>query len=215
MIISSSLTVILTKNSLIAIIFLVGSFISSAGLLFTMECEFFALLFLIIYVGAIAVLFLFVVMMLDLKILSNNNSINFKYSAFGLFVALSFLFFVKQTFDYYYESYSYDKTFLINHYYTNFYNEDEMSEIVGIGQILYTQYVIQFLIAGLILSLAVLGVCVLTFSGSFVEAPKHLSLSSDRLGLSLQKPSPSESLCTLKVTCINISTVVVFLLILA
>lgn len=162
-IISSALIVILTKNSINAIIFLVGSYFSSSCLLFLIECEFFALLILIIYVGAIAVLFLFVVMMLDLKIWVRNNSTNFKYSAFGIFVVISFLFFIKQTFDYYYESNSYDGVVLLPNFYKNFYNEDEMSEIVSIGQILYTQYVIQFLIAGLILSLSVLGVCVLVF----------------------------------------------------
>ena len=163
-IISSALIVILTRNSINAIVFLVATYFSSSCLLFLVECEFFALLILIIYVGAIAVLFLFVVMLLDLKIWVKNNSTNFKYSAFGIFVILSFLFFVKQTFDYYYESNYYLGGSMVKpNFHTNFYNEDEMSEIVSIGQILYTQYVLQFLIAGLILSLAVLGVCVLVF----------------------------------------------------
>ena len=102
-------------------------------------------------------------MMLDLKIWIKNNTTNFKYSAFGIFVILSFLFFVKQTFDYFYESNSYEGIVVLPNFYKNFYHEDDMSEIVSIGQILYTQYVIHFLIAGLILSLGVLGVCVLVF----------------------------------------------------
>lgn len=165
-IVSSSLAVIFTKNSLHAIVSLVISFVAASCLLFTLECELFALLFLIIYVGAIAVLFLFVVMMLDLKIWTNSNSINFKYSVFGIFVSLIFLFFVKQTTNYYYESNSYDGTFWFSNFYINYYNEDDIAEVAAIGQILYTQYVIQFLIAGLILSLAVLGVCVLTLKVS-------------------------------------------------
>ena len=169
-IISSALVVILTKNSINAIIFLVAAYFSSSCLLFLIEYEFFALLILIIYVGAIAVLFLFVVMLLDLKMWVRNNSTNFKYSAFGIFVIISFLFFVQQTFDYYYESNSYDGVVLHPNFYKNFYNEDEMSEIVSIGQILYTQYVIQFLVAGLILSLSVLGVCVLVFQTSLSTA---------------------------------------------
>lgn len=154
---------ILTNNSINAIIFLVSTYLASSCLLFLIECEFFALLIIIIYVGAIAVLFLFVVMMLDLKIWVKNNSTNFKYSSFGTFVILSFLFFVKQTFDYFYKSNTYEGIVVQPNFYKNFYYEDEMSEIVSIGQILYTQYVIHFLIAGLILSLGVLGVCVLVF----------------------------------------------------
>ena len=60
--------VITVQNSIYSVLFLVLSFISSASLLFLLECEFVALLFVIVYVGAIAVLFLSVVMMLDVKI---------------------------------------------------------------------------------------------------------------------------------------------------
>jgi NADH-quinone oxidoreductase subunit J len=54
---------------------LVLVFLFSAGLLFCLEVEFLALSFIIVYVGAIAILFLFVVMMLDIKI--GDNSLSF------------------------------------------------------------------------------------------------------------------------------------------
>lgn len=57
LIISSALVVILTKNSINAIIFLVASYLLFLWLLFLIECEFFALLILIIYVGAVTLLF--------------------------------------------------------------------------------------------------------------------------------------------------------------
>ena len=71
----SSLMVIVVQNAVHSVLFLVLSFISSASLLFLLECEFVALLFIMIYVGAIAVLFLFVVMMLDVKTLTVKKDI--------------------------------------------------------------------------------------------------------------------------------------------
>ena len=63
----SALMVIISKNPLHSVLFLVACFLSASLLLFLFENEFLALFFLIIYLGAIAILFLFVVMMLDIK----------------------------------------------------------------------------------------------------------------------------------------------------
>ena len=63
----SALMTILSQNSIYSVLFLVLSFVSSSSILFLLECEYISLIFIIIYVGAIAVLFLFVVMMLDVK----------------------------------------------------------------------------------------------------------------------------------------------------
>jgi len=102
--------------------------------------------------------------MLDLKILPRNNSTNLKYTMFGIFVGLNFFYYVDQTFNAYYESNQYVGDVLIPNIYINYFIEDEISEIAVIGQILYTQYVLQFLIAGVLLTLAVIGVCVLTLN---------------------------------------------------
>jgi NADH-quinone oxidoreductase subunit J len=72
--------------------FLVLVFLFSAGLLFCLEVEFLALSFIIVYVGAIAVLFLFVVMMLDIKV--GDNSLGFlNYGPIAYFV--TFFIFVR------------------------------------------------------------------------------------------------------------------------
>ena len=63
----SAIMVIVSQNPLHSVLFLVLSFLMSSILLFIFENEFLALFFLIIYLGAIAILFLFVVMMLDIK----------------------------------------------------------------------------------------------------------------------------------------------------
>ena len=63
----SSAIVIIARNPLHSVLALVGSFLFSSVLIFLFENEFLALFFLIIYLGAIAILFLFVVMMLDVR----------------------------------------------------------------------------------------------------------------------------------------------------
>ena len=67
LLLTSASMVIISKNPLHSVLFLVASFLSASILLFLFENEFLALFFLVIYLGAIAILFLFVVMMLDIK----------------------------------------------------------------------------------------------------------------------------------------------------
>ena len=113
----------------------------------------FAFLFLIIYVGAIAVLFMFVVMMLDIKSLANKNEFKHYIFAFcSVFLVIIFLMFILVNF--------FEQNSL--NIYLNWYNEDIFSEIEVIGHVLYSHYTLQFLIAGLVLFLAVLGVVSLT-----------------------------------------------------
>ena len=93
LLIISSILVILAKHPIFSVIFLIFSFILSSFLLVILECEFLALLFIIIYVGAIAILFLFAIMMLESKSINLiKNSI--KYFPIGIF----FCFFYFYTF---------------------------------------------------------------------------------------------------------------------
>ena len=64
----SSIMVISARNPVHSVLFLILAFFNAAGLLILMEMEFLSLIFIVVYVGAIAVLFLFVVMMLNVKI---------------------------------------------------------------------------------------------------------------------------------------------------
>ena len=159
----SSMMVIIVQNSVYSVLFLVLSFVSAASFLILFECEFIALMFIIVYVGAIAVLFLFVVMMLDVKIAFSNKD-TFKYFPVvviigGVFLLELFLII--------------SESFMVNVYSSeNFYNfyinwfdkTDSFTEIESIGQVMYNQYVFQFLIAGNILLLAAISVVVLTLS---------------------------------------------------
>lgn len=159
----SSLMVIVVQNSVYSVLFLVLSFVSAASLLLLFECEFIALMFIIIYVGAIAVLFLFIVMMLDVKMATINKD-SLKYFPVGFVIGSIFLTEIFLIITENFKSNPYDKSNLSNHY-TNWYDKtDFFSDIDAIGQIMFTQYVLQFLIAGNILLLATVSVVVLTIN---------------------------------------------------
>ena len=67
LIVLSGIMVILSRNPVHAVLWLIFAFCNGAGLMVLMGAEFIAMMLIIIYVGAVAVLFLFVVMMLDIK----------------------------------------------------------------------------------------------------------------------------------------------------
>lgn len=166
LLIISSALVVVSRNPLYSILFLITSFFSASILLFLIENEFLALFFLIIYLGAIAILFLFVIMMLDIKYNQLQNSkIYFPLGLLiGLFVGLEtynvfFNFFSKKVFY---------KTRL-NYYYNWYDNSDSLSDIYVIGQFFYTHYTLHILIAGLILYVAVLGVAFLTIKSAYFK----------------------------------------------
>ena len=70
----SALMVIRAKNPVYSVLFLILVFCNAAGLLVLLDLDFFAVVFLVVYVGAVAVLFLFVVMMLDITISEVNET---------------------------------------------------------------------------------------------------------------------------------------------
>jgi NADH-quinone oxidoreductase subunit J len=159
----SSFMVIFVQNSVYSVLFLVLSFISAANLLFLVECEFIAFMFIIIYVGAIAVLFLFVVMMLDTKLV-NITKDSLKYFPFGSFIGMVFLIELLILVQDSFKLNPYQNYDLLN-FYVNWYDKiDAITEIEAIGQVLYTHYILQFLIAGNILLLVTVGVVVLTIN---------------------------------------------------
>lgn len=178
----SSLMIITVQNSVYSVIFLVLSFVSSAGILFLIECEFFALLFIVVYVGAIAVLFLFVVMMLEVKTLKVSRD-GLKYFPFGVFVGMILLWQILSAISFQYDS-PYLDSIMYNGYQDWYDKIDSVTEIEVLGQVLYTHYVLQFLIAGLILTLSVIGSVVLTVNLS--EKKSHNQVINKQLSRNQQ-----------------------------
>ena len=87
----ASIMVINAKNPVHSVLFLILVFCNSAGLFILLGVEFLAITFIIVYVGAIAILFLFVVMMLNIKLVELNENM-LRYLPIGALIGLIFLF---------------------------------------------------------------------------------------------------------------------------
>ena len=171
LVIISAIKVIVSKNPLHSVLFLVTSFLASSILLFLFENEFLALFFLIIYLGAIAILFLFVVMMLDIKYRDLQTSR--LYLPVGALVGITLLIEIYGAFSKVFSNDTNMSTLEHNSYINWYDNLDALSDIYVLGQIFYTHYVLQILMAGLILYLAVIGVAFLTVKSAFAKGEKR------------------------------------------
>ncbi len=159
----SSLMVVVSYNSIYAVLYLILSYISVSCILLILKCEFIALIFIIIYVGAVAVLFLFVVLMLDIKLYNVNSSLFF-YS-YSLFLSLIFLLeLLLLAFRNFRVNKYFGNFWLINSYQNLLFKLDALLDIEVLGQLLSVNFAVQLLIAGLILFLGVVGSVVLTFN---------------------------------------------------
>jgi NADH-quinone oxidoreductase subunit J len=156
-IIFSSFFIFLSNNPVHSVLFLIFTIFNSSVILFLFNAEFLGLIFIIVYVGAIAILFLFVVMMLNVKIVQLNF-----LSFIPLIIILSFISFFKiVTF---FETLFTEYNFLDINSYTLLI--DNLSNIDVIGQSLYNYYLSVFLIAGFILLVAMIGAICLTLNFS-------------------------------------------------
>ena len=86
----SATAVIVARNPIHSVIFLITVFVNVAGILLLMGVDFLAMIFVVVYVGAIAVLFLFVVMMLNIKLSDLEDGV-FQYVPIGALIGVLFL----------------------------------------------------------------------------------------------------------------------------
>jgi len=156
----SAIMVTVSKNTVYSVFFLILVFVSISVLFIMIGAEFLGMIMLIVYVGAVAVLFLFVVMMLNIKEqitkrpsrkgLVNNISVG---SIVGIIIFLELLVVVG--------GWQYKDTFItLSSINLNY----ELSNTHALGNILYTNYIHLFQISGMILLVAMIGAITLTFS---------------------------------------------------
>ena len=146
--------VITSSNPVLSAINLVFSFFLSAVLWLLLGAEFLSIILILVYVGAVMVLFLFVVMMLDINI-AKKTAAYIKYLPLGLGVFIAFNVLIIY--------------FFINTFENIDYNAVKNIEIVSdsntenLGYLLFTKYIIEFEIAGLILLLGIISAIILTY----------------------------------------------------
>lgn len=155
-IVLSSVFVIISSNAIYALFFLVLSFIFSSILLILLECEFLALLIIIIYVGAISVLFLFLIMMIDFKM--KNYYRHLMIYLFSGFFYLSLIYFLVLDHAIINFKTCYDNKFFTSNFYINWVSlQNSIYEAESYSLILYSFFVLQFLLIGLILLVVLIG----------------------------------------------------------
>src|SRR5215472_8271079 len=151
----AALAVIVARNPVHSVFFLILTFFNAAALFVLLGAEFLAMILVVVYVGAVAVLFLFVVMMLDidfaelkrgtLRLLPIGGGVGLLL-AFELVVLLSLRW----------------RLTPISRAHLSAVTPTHISNTAAIGQILYTDYIYYFQIAGLVLLVAMIGAIVLT-----------------------------------------------------
>lgn len=153
----AAVNVIFTRNPVHSVLFLILAFFSSAGLFVLMGAEFLAMVLVIVYVGAVAVLFLFVVMMLDVNVASRGAGLA-RYASVGALVGglllVELVVFVGGRFGN-----------LPDNAVAPVQPIPDMAtrtNTQALGDVLYTDYIVLFQTAGMILLVAMVGAIVLT-----------------------------------------------------
>jgi NADH-quinone oxidoreductase subunit J len=148
----SALAVILARNPVHSVLFLILAFVNAAGLFLLMGAEFLGLILVVVYVGAVAVLFLFVIMLLDVDFAELKQGF-VQYLPVAALIALGV------AFELGYVAVSWTRS---PNAAAAAAPSGTLSNTAALGRVLYTQYFYFFQAAGLILLTAMVGAIVLT-----------------------------------------------------
>ena len=177
----SGIFVIISKNPIVSVLFLIGLFLSIACYLLVLGINFIGLSYLLVYVGAVSILFLFILMLINVRVSElvseTSNSI-----PLAMVIAVSFNYPVYQVLPLNtlnYDSYNVNSSYYdyLGGLFNFFYNNDqimfvtsklwdghlaETTHIASIGNIMYSSYSIWLVITSIILLLAMVGAIVIT-----------------------------------------------------
>lgn len=147
------LMTVMSRNPVHSVLWLILAFISSAGLFVLLGAEFVAMLLMIVYVGAVAVLFLFVVMMLDIDFAELKAEMA-RYMPLALLIGVVILMQLGMAFGAWDYSEGVGERLAAP--------AGEVQNTAALGQLIYDKYIMLFQLAGLILLVAMIGAIVLT-----------------------------------------------------
>ena len=164
--VASAFMVISARNPVYSVLFLILTFFNSAGLFVLMGAEFLAMILVVVYVGAVAVLFLFVVMMLDIDFAELNEGF-LQYMPIGATVGFILLLELLLIFG--------ASTQMVSQSKLPQATPEGMTNAEAIGRVLYTDYIYFFQAAGAVLLVAMIDAIVLTLVKS--ENPRRQSIA--------------------------------------
>jgi NADH-quinone oxidoreductase subunit J len=177
--------IVLTRNPIFSVLFLILAFCNFAVLLVLIGLEFLPIVFLVVYVGAIAVLFLFVLMMLNIKIAeiqSKNYSSSLVYSLISLAVLFEFIWLLYFQFNHIDTSIKAHSNLLLENIeiITSLLNFDiylkYSSNVSSIGSLLFSRFFLPFITVGFVLLLAMIGAITLSLTKRFTAYSQNIYL---------------------------------------
>ena len=186
-----SFVVVTSPSPVHAVLFLVGSFVGGGGLLFLFGAEYIGIIFFILYIGAISIVFLFVIMMLDIKQAELNERVQdrisryFPVGAILAFTVLGFFVYVLSNdssvlYSTGFMSTSNESTLMVEKnaleapYLTWYTLADSVTNLEGLGLVLYTHFFLHFILGAMLLLVSMIIVIVLT--GFRYEHIRHQDL---------------------------------------
>jgi NADH-quinone oxidoreductase subunit J len=152
-IILSALGTVFTRNPIYAVLFLIFTFLNSAGIFVLLNAEFLAFAIILVYIGALAIIFLFIVMLVNIKAsIGKKGSIKFFITSLTLIVIFTgeVIFLLVNSFN---------KTLNLN---VALNKEANLNSLEKLGFALYNNYYYIFLVVGIILTLTAIGVLLIS-----------------------------------------------------
>ncbi|WP_291868189.1 NADH-quinone oxidoreductase subunit J [Bradyrhizobium sp.] len=187
--VASAVMVIASRNPVHSVLFLILAFVNAAGLFILMGAEFLGMILIVVYVGAVAVLFLFVIMMLDVDFAELREGF-LEYLPFGLVVGAIFLA----------ELLLVGGGWVINPDVAKSISSAipaNVSNTEALGLVLYTKYIHYFQIAGMVLLVAMIGAIVLTLRHKVSVKRQDINVQNARtpeLAMSVRKVAVGQGL---------------------
>ena len=185
----SALMVVIARNPVHSVFFLILAFVNASGLFVMMGAEFLAMILIVVYVGAVAVLFLFVVMMLDVDFEELRKGFA-QYLPIGLVIGGIFVF----------ELLLVVGGWVINPGTTKAITSaipGNVSNTEALGLVLYTKYIHYFQIAGMVLLVAMIGAIVLTLRHKASVKRQDINVQNARtpeIAMSVRKVASGQGL---------------------
>ena len=187
--VASAVMVIVSRNPVHSVLFLILAFVNAAGLFILMGAEFLGMMLIVVYVGAVAVLFLFVIMMLDVDFVELREGF-IQYLPVGLVIGGIFLFELLLTVGVWVINPGVAKTITAP-------IPTNVSNTEALGLVLYTKYIHYFQLSGMVLLVAMIGAIVLTLRHKASVKRQDINVQNARtpdMAMAMRKVAPGQGL---------------------
>lgn len=187
--VASAVMVIVSRNPVHSVLYLILTFVNASGLFVLMGAEFLAMILIVVYVGAVAVLFLFVIMMLDVDFLELREGF-IEYLPVGLVIGGIFLFELLLTVGFWVINPGVAKTITAA-------IPTNVSNTEALGLVLYTKYIHYFQLSGMVLLVAMIGAIVLTLRHKASVKRQDINVQNARtpeMAMAMRKVAPGQGL---------------------